>query len=151
MTRPRFLLAAAFAAMASGAGAVDTPPSSDLPDLSAIRAQIYSGEYEEAIDGLSALAETVQHADIYNLLGFANRQLGRYDEAGRWYRDALLYDPGHLPAIEYQGELFIQTGDLDAARGNLLVLEILCPEECPERETLAASIDAAEADDAAES
>ncbi|MFC0219835.1 Flp pilus assembly protein TadD [Pseudochelatococcus lubricantis] len=137
-------LTAVPALLAVPAAAVDTPPSSDLPDLSAIRAQIYSGEYEAAVKGLTELSATVRHADIYNLLGFATRKLGRYEESARWYKEALYYDPTHRPAIEYQGELFIATGDLEGARGNLQILDLLCPSGCPERETLAAAIAGAE-------
>lgn len=133
---PAFVAAPAFAA--------DTPPSSDLPDLSAIRAQIYSGEYEAAVKGLTEVSGTVKHADVYNLLGFATRKLGRHEESARWYKEALYYDPTHRPAIEYQGELFIATGDLEGARGNLQILDLLCPTGCPERETLAAALAAAE-------
>ncbi|WEF25589.1 hypothetical protein [Paracoccus sp. S3-43] len=85
---------------------MDTPPSDDLPDLSAIRARIYSGEYD----------------------------------AGRWYREALFYDPAHRPALEYQGELFLTLGDLESARANLEMLTLFCPQGCQERDTLAAAI-----------
>ncbi|MEZ2410375.1 tetratricopeptide repeat protein [Bosea sp. RCC_152_1] len=118
--------AALACAIATSAHAVDTPPSSALPDLSAIRAKVYSGEFEGAVKDLTALSDTVKHADLYNLLGFSLRSLGRYDEAGRWYKQALYYDPAHRPAIEYQGELFVATGDLVAAEGNIQLLELLC-------------------------
>ncbi len=131
---------AMLAAMATAAGAVDTPPSTDLPDLSAIRAQIYSGEYDAALVELTALCDSVKHADVYNLLGYTTRQLGQYDASGRWYREALFYDPTHRPALEYQGELFLKLGDLDAAQGNLAMLDLFCPEGCAERDTLAAAI-----------
>jgi len=135
---------AAWLCAASTAWAVDTPPSTDLPDLSAIRADIYSGEYETALVKLESMTATVKHADLYNLLGYTTRQLGRYDEAGKWYREALYYDPSHRPALEYQGELFLQTGDLAAAKGNLELLALFCPTGCPERDTLAKAIAAKE-------
>lgn len=122
--------------LTGAARAVDTPPSTELPDLSAIRAQIYSGEYEPAAEALLALTDEVQHADLYNLLGFSLRSLGRYQEADRWYREALYYDPTHRPAIEYQGELFIALGDFEAARANVDVLRLLCPNGCDELTTL---------------
>jgi Flp pilus assembly protein TadD len=109
-----------------GAGAASSPPSSDLPDLAAVRARIYSGDYASAVAELTALTQTVQHAEVYNLLGYSLRQLQRYDEAARWYREALAFDPTHRPALEYQGELFIATGDLAAARANLRTLQLLC-------------------------
>lgn len=122
-------------------GAAGAPPSSDLPDLSAVRARIYSGEYAQAVAELNRLTQTVQHAEVYNLLGYSLRQLRRYDEAARWYREALLFDPEHRPALEYQGELFIAMGDLASARRNLRYLELLChPGGCAEQEQLGQAI-----------
>lgn len=116
---------------------MDTAPSTDLPDLSESRAALYAGDYERAIALLTPLTETVRHADLYNLLGFANRNLKRYDAAARWYKEALFYDAGHRPALEYQGELFIATGDLARAEKNLELLRLLCfPAGCEEQEKL---------------
>lgn len=133
-------LASVLILWATVAGAVDTPPSTELPELSAIRAQIYSGEYDTALAELTALSETVRHADLYNLLGYTTRQLGHYEASARWYREALYYDPTHRPALEYQGELFLQMGDLGSARNNLALLGLFCPEGCTERDTLARKI-----------
>ncbi len=124
-------------AVTARAWAVDTPPSSDLPDLSGVRAQIYAGEYEPAVRQLLDLSQTVRHADVYNLLGFGLRKLGRYDESARWYREALIYEPGHRAALQYQGELFIAQGDVAAAQKNWRYLDILCGQgPCPERDLL---------------
>lgn len=132
---------AAVAAVHLALGAAGAPPSSDLPDLSAVRAKVYAGEYAQAVTQLTALTRTVQHAEVYNLLGYSLRQLKRYDEAGRWYREALLYDPAHRPALEYQGELFLALGDVDNARKNLRYLELLCTAQpCAEFELLKKAI-----------
>lgn len=106
--------------------AVSSAPSSDLPDISAIREEIYKEDYQKAISSLLELEKTVKHAEISNLLGYSYRKLGQYDEAGKWYRDALFLDPSHRGALEYQGELFIATGNIDGAKENLRYLEILC-------------------------
>jgi len=132
-SKARTLIAALFVGFAASAGAVDTPPSDDLPDLSAIRALIYSGEYEKAVVQLEELSGKVRHADVFNLLGFSLRNVGRYKEADRWYREALYYDPTHRQAIEYQGELFLTTGQLDKAQENITTLKIFClPAGCSE-------------------
>ncbi len=89
----RGMISAIGIAASTAASPMDTAPSSDLPDLSAVRAEIYSGEYEKAAAELLALAQTVHHADVYNLLGFSLRNLKRYDEAARWYKEAIFYDP----------------------------------------------------------
>ncbi len=141
--RRRFRLAAAFALALAGLGAgasaraMDSAPSTDLPDLSEARAAIYAGDHERALGLLTPLTETVRHADLFNLLGFANRNLKRYDEAARWYKEALFYDAGHRPALEYQGELFIAVGDLARAEKNLELLRLLCfPDGCEEQDKL---------------
>ncbi len=114
-----------------------TPQSSDRPDLSAVRAKIYSGSYDEAARELQTLTTTVQHADVYNLLGFSLRKLQRYDEAAKWYREALRYDATHRPALEYQGELFIDIADYPSAQKNLQLLRLLCfPKGCEEYDKL---------------
>lgn len=125
--------------------AADTAPATDLPDLSAVRARIYAGDYETAAAELGALTATVRHADLYNLLGFSLRKLKRFDEAARWYKEALFYDPTHRPALEYQGELFIETGNLEKARNNLKLLQLLChPAGCEEVRKLEAALAAAD-------
>jgi len=138
------VLLTATAAVHLALGAAGAPPSSDLPDLSAVRARVYAGQYQQAVEQLTALSRTVQHAEVYNLLGYSLRQLKRYDEAGRWYNEALLYDPEHRPALEYQGELFLALGNVDAARKNLRYLELLCTAKpCAEYELLNKAIAAA--------
>lgn len=130
-------LVATLAPIHLGLGAAGAPPSSDLPDLSAVRAKVYAGEYAKALEQLTQLTKTVQHAEVYNLLGYSLRQLKRYEEAGRWYSEALLYDPEHRPALEYQGELFLVQGNLEGARKNLRYLELLCSAPpCAEYELL---------------
>lgn len=124
--------------------AADTPPSTALPDLTEIRAKIYAERYGEAVEDLTGLTETVQHADLYNLLGFSLRNLERFEEAEKWYRQALYYDPDHKGALEYQGELFIKQGKLDRARNNVSKLRYLCPEGCEELDALEFSIAEAE-------
>lgn len=120
------LMAWTVPALALAAGA---PPSSDLPDLSAERAMVYSAEYDDAVAALKRLSEQVRHAEVYNLLAYSLRQLKRYDEAAHWYREALTYDPVHRPALEYQAELFLALGDVASARKNLRYLELLCGHE----------------------
>lgn len=140
----------ASAAVHLALGAASAPPSSDLPDLSAVRAKVYAGEYAKAVEQLTQLTKTVQHAEVYNLLGYSLRQRKRYDEAGRWYNEALLYDPEHRPALEYQGELFLALGQVDAARKNLRYLELLCTAKpCAEYELLKKAIAASKTASAA--
>lgn len=132
----RCALIATTVTLAGTALAVDSPPSDALPDLAPMRALIYSGDYAKAVAELEPLALKVRHADVFNLLAFSLRNVGRYDEADKWYREALYYNPEHLQAIEYQGELFITTGRLDKAQENIVTLKIFCPKGCVELEKL---------------
>ncbi|RTL71245.1 MAG: tetratricopeptide repeat protein, partial [Hyphomicrobiales bacterium] len=62
-----------------------------------------------------------------------------------FYRKALDFDPDHKGALEYLGELYVETGDLPKARENLARLEKLCPSGCEEREDLEKAIASAAA------
>ena len=106
--------------------------------------KIKAHDYSAAIADLNGLInQGVQHADVYNLLGFSLRKSGDLKTAYTFYRKALEFDPNHKGALEYLGELYVQTGDLAKARDNLARLEKLCPSGCEEREDLEAAITAA--------
>ena len=49
---------------------------------------------------------------------------------------ALNIDPENKSALEYQGELFVETNRLDQANINVGKLQKLCPESCTELEKL---------------
>ena len=67
-----FSLALLAAGLASGANAVDTPTTRDAPDLTTVRAKIKAKEFKSAIADLYGMIDKgVQHADVYNLLGFS--------------------------------------------------------------------------------
>lgn len=133
-------LSAGVAGTPYNAWAVDTVTSKDAPDLKAVRVKIEAKDYAGALADLSVLADKVQHADIYNLMGFSLRKSGDLANAATYYRKALEYDGEHLGALEYQGELFLMTGDIAAAKQNLSRLQSLCPTGCEERDDLAKSI-----------
>jgi tetratricopeptide (TPR) repeat protein len=84
-------------------------------------------DYAAALPILVALTEAQpDYADAWNLRGFANRKLGNMDEAAAAYDTALKLNPEHLGALEYQGEMFIQTGKMELALANLVKLQSLC-------------------------
>lgn len=108
---------------------------------------INEAEYEAAIADLYAAQAVVgPHPDILNYLGFAHRKLARFDEARRYYAQALAIDPDHLGANEYLGELYLELGETDKARAQLARLDALCPFGCAEREDLARLISVRESD-----
>ena len=128
----------------STAFAVDTQVSEDAPDLTAVRAKIKAKDFANAIVDLRKMAETTDHADVYNLLGFSMRKSGDMKGAALYYAKALDFDPEHKGALEYQGEMFVQLGRMDRAKVNLVKLVRLCPTGCEEREDLEKAISDAE-------
>jgi Flp pilus assembly protein TadD len=124
--------------------AVDSEDSGSAPDLTAVRASIKAKDFAGAVTELTGMIDKeVQHADVYNLLGFSLRQTGDDARALTFYKKALDFDAGHKGAHEYLGELYVATGQLPMAREHLAVLERLCPQGCEEREDLARAIAAA--------
>ena len=120
--------------------AVDTVISKDAPDLTAIRAKIKAKDFKSAIADLTKLSDTTQHADVYNLLGFSYRKTGDFKSGATWYAKALDFDPNHKGALEYQGEMFVELGQMEKAKANLAKLVTLCPTGCEEREDLEKAI-----------
>jgi len=132
----RFAFAAALT-FSGAAFAVDTTPTTGAPDLSAPRASIKAKDYKAAVVQLTGMVSAgVQHPDLYSLLGFSLRKSGDPKTALTYYRKALDFDPAHKGALEYQGELYVETGEIAKAKANLVALEKLCPGGCEEREDL---------------
>jgi len=117
---------------ATSALAIDNITSKDAPELASVRAKIKAKAYKAALAELTPMLETNQHADVYNLMGFALRKTGDYKQAYTFYRKALDFDPEHKGALEYLGELYVETGQVDKARENLALLKKLCPVGCEE-------------------
>jgi tetratricopeptide (TPR) repeat protein len=127
------------------ARAVDSEPNTTAPDLAAVRASIKAKDFKDALGQLNAMVDKgVQHADVYNLLGFSLRKTGDYKQALTYYQKALDFDADHKGAHEYLGELYAETGQLPKAREQLAILVKLCPDGCEEREDLAKTLAAAE-------
>ena len=126
------LLLAGASAAATDALAIDTVTSRDAPDLTSVRAKIKAKDFKAAIVELTPMLETHQHADVYNLMGFSLRKSGDPKQAYTFYRKALDFDPEHKGALEYLGELYVETGQVDKARENVVLLKKLCPGGCEE-------------------
>jgi len=120
------------AALTTSALAVDVVTSRDAPDLTSVRAKIKAKDFKAALAELTPMLETHQHADVYNLMGFSLRKTGDYRQAYTFYRKALEFDPEHKGALEYLGELYVETGEIDKARQNVALLQKLCPGGCEE-------------------
>lgn len=84
--------------------------------------------YKASLKKLSAatrLDASMHEAHTY--IGYANRKLGRHEDALKAYEQALRINPDYPHAIEYQGEAFLGLNRIDEARFNYLRLYALNP------------------------
>jgi len=97
------------------------------------RGKIDQADYWAAITDLNnVISNEPRNADAFNLLGFSYRKLEQFDSAERNYRRALRLDPNHKGALEYLGELYLETDRIVEAKEMLAHLEQLCPLGCEE-------------------
>ena len=89
------------------------------------RALALNGDYENAIDLLSAVQKT-DDAMVYTMLGFTTRKLGRWDEGMAIYKKALAIEPSNPNTHEYIGEAYIAVGRFDLATLQLSEVEKGC-------------------------
>ena len=142
------VLATSGAYSASGDDVVARPPAdqtnSATPELVpgtwqhqywTARKLIDAKEYQAAINALTAI-ERPDNVEILNLLGFTNRKLGRMEQAQGYYEAALAIDPKHLGVLEYYGEWFVSSGDMDRARAHLAKIGTICGTDCREYKLL---------------
>jgi tetratricopeptide (TPR) repeat protein len=140
--RRNFVCLIGAAAIAPAAHASDSGSSPAAPDLTAVRAAIKAKNYDAALAQLKVIVATSQHPDVYSLMGFALRKTGDRAQAMTYYRKALAADPTHKGALEYQGELYVEIGQIDNAKDNLAKLHKLCwPFGCEEQDDLKEDIE----------
>jgi len=131
------LRALAFAATLVGGGAalaadlVATPAKADA--LAPARARIAEKSWAAAIDELKKVDAT-SSADWNNLMGYSLRKADSANlaEAEKYYNEALRIDPKHRGALEYSGELYLMTGNLEMAEQRLAALDKACFLPCEE-------------------
>ena len=129
--------------MAAATGSDDSGGSESPTKYERAVDLIESGGHEKALRILEKLnRDDPGNADVLNMLGYANRKLGRLEPAFGFYREALAIEPRHLGANEYLGELYLQTDELAKAEERLAELAAACPSGCEEREELAEAIEA---------
>ncbi len=128
-------------ALAEGSSDESSDTVAGAPAYAEAQAAIAAENYAAALPILTRLtADEPQNADAWNLLGFSNRKLGDLAAAGKAYAKALEINPGHLGALEYQGEMYLELGQTDQAQANLARLQSLCG-TCEEAEDLQDAID----------
>ena len=115
------------------------------PDYRLARRWIEEKNYPPAIEKLMALLVTKPDSPVLlNWIAYSHRKLKNYPVSKQFYDAALRRDPTFMPALEYQGEWFIETGDLASAKANLARLAGLCG-RCHEWQDLNEAIGKAEA------
>ncbi len=128
---------------AGSAHSADTIATKDAPDLTSVRTKIKAKDYAGALADVKPLVEKHENADVYNLYAFTSRKTGDRKTAITFYAKALELDPQHLGALEYQGQMFVEMGEMKKAGANLAQLVTQCPSGCEEREDLEKAIKAA--------
>lgn len=138
-------VAALFAAPLGALGMDSSPPASssrraDDP-LGPARKAIEAKDWALAVQLLGE-QETARptDADVYNLLGFSERQRGNLSVAFAYYDKALALNPKHRGAHEYVGEAWLLAGNLSKAKEHLAALDKLCFFSCEEYRDLKRSI-----------
>ena len=80
--------------------------------------------YQNAIDALLRFnSKNPGDPDTLNLLGFAHRKVGDYDNAEIYYSMGLEINPKHVGINEYMGELYVVTNRMGKARERLAILK----------------------------
>ena len=119
-----------------------TTAKSLTTELTKIRSTIDAKDYKSARSALLLLnREFPNNDDVNNLLGYTSRKMNLLSEAATYYSKSLSINPKHLGALEYQGELFVQTKKLSSAKKNLQKLKVLCGVNCEEYKDLKAAIE----------
>jgi len=102
-------------------------------ELAKVTVLLNAKNFKQALADLKVIdSEFKNNADVNNLLGYSSRKLKQYKPAATYYEKALKINPNHLGALEYQGELFVLTNKVSAAKKNLVKLEKLCGLKCGE-------------------
>ena len=127
----------------SSAASAGSSPTASVGSYVEAKALAYKGKYDEARAMLvNVTAAEPANADAWNMLGYSARKMGDLKAASKAYAEALKINPGHLGALEYQGEMYIQTGDAAKAKANLVALQGLCG-NCEELQDLQKALAAA--------
>jgi tetratricopeptide (TPR) repeat protein len=116
----------------------------DFPShtLDEINQTIDSGDYAAALPMVEEfLRFEPNDAEVHNLLGYTQRNLGELDAAMAAYTKALEINPDHKGTLSYQGELFLKLKDTASAEKNLGRLKVLCPGGCEAHDVLQAAIE----------
>lgn len=136
------LLAGPALAMAPAPATEDTPAVARDADYAKAEQLIDEERYADAVPILQAVVKrSPNNADAWSQLGFASRKSGNWKDGESYYAKALSLDPNHQEAMEYLGELYLETDRPKQAEALLKKLEKLCPDGCEARSELEEAIE----------
>ena len=121
--------------------AADSGSPAESPQMTRARTEIKAKQYAAALADLKVLVVKEPTADVFSLLGHALWKTGDPTQGMTYYDKALALNPMHKGALEYQGELFVELGQLDKAKDNLAKLNHLCWFGCEEASDLKEAIE----------
>ena len=103
-------------------------PSSYSKVLKLIKKEQFS-EAIKTLENILSKSKYQKDPDILNHYALSLRKTKQLDKAEAYYKKALTIDPGHRGALEYLGELYVDTNRKDLAKQILQKLEkCRCPE-----------------------
>ena len=102
--------------------------------------------FKRAIDRAGrALEFDKDYFEALNLQGFSFRKLGNYEKSLDAYAACLRIQPDYAPAREYYGEALLESGDREAAEGQLVWLKRLKADDLAKQLELALAAPPADA------
>jgi len=111
---------------AQAAGSDDDKTSVKPRDYKKAVNLIKKQNYQEALPILESILSKSKYQkdpDILNEYAFTLRKTGNFTKAEEHYNKALKIDPKHKGALEYLGELYVDTKRIDEAKKILVKLE----------------------------
>jgi tetratricopeptide (TPR) repeat protein len=110
-------------------------------DLENSKAKDAQKKFKKGLDSANeAVRLDPKYHEAWNLVGYTSRKLGNYDQALKAYATCLDIKPDYAPAREYLGEAYVELGQIDKAREQLVMLDH--QEAADEAKTLKSKIDA---------
>ena len=111
---------------AQAAGSDSAPEVAKPSSYKKVLSMIKKEQYADAITELEKILTNTNYAndpDILNHYAYSLRKTQNLIKAEEYYKKALSIDPGHRGALEYIGELYVDTKRLDLANATLKKLE----------------------------
>ena len=111
---------------AQAAGSDSAPEVAKPSSYKKVLSMIKKEQYADAITELEKILTNTNYAsdpDILNHYAYSLRKTQNLIKAEEYYKKALSIDLGHRGALEYIGELYVDTKRLDLANATLKKLE----------------------------